>query len=1054
MNRSGSSKGFNLEAEARYATVLKCDVVNSTTSKQSLDLEGQLGFQRNFERIVADAAARYDAHIERFEGDGATVVLGFPKSREDGAEATIRLGFDLVDAVVNGQIIPGNQLQLRVGIASGTVAVLHRLSTSRGENIAGLTMDLAERLRASGDPGQIIVSDATKRLAGAFFRYDDLGLIKLKGFKEGIQAWRVSGVSDVVSRFDAQRLPIKRGEIVGRADVTERLNACWRSALAGQGQSVCLVGEPGIGKSRLARVVVDAATLLGASILQIHCLPSAGNTPLFPVGVFLRAAAGIMPDCSRPEIARLAKELLRRFMPEDEIAKPLFYLGPLFGLDGEPIREGMSPTELRDATIAIFQRMSALLAAERPLLILCEDLHWADDTTATVMGRICEHIRDLRAMVIATSRPSGQDLSLSLPGAIGMSLGPLSDADAADLVKSVAQDHPLPAEVVQHIVHRCEGVPLLLEEVTRDAVESARYAETTRPGERQNSEVPTSLQLIVQSRLTRHPGLAASAQAASVLGRDFSVRLLEGLLKTPRRKVAETLDLLSAEGLLTRSKRVRDQRVRFRHIMICEAVYDTLLGSDRQRLHSAAADLLLRPEFANTPDAAADIVAEHLCKSNRFLEAVRMRVSESARTAALGAYVETEGHCSSALSIIDSVTDNVERNALKFRLLVQLGVALTGRYGYAAETVEKTYRQAHSVCGDGAEAEMLYPIMRGLATVNLVRGNLAAAYELSMQGLNLAERSNCLEFRIDALSVLGYTTFYFRRLDQCRDWIERCLALYRSEQGHLLVYPVPQDAATAALALLPTVAWLLGDPKQAERAVQEGLAHVESLNREFDKALLHCWIAGTRLTQRRFAEAIEHAGVAVAISERHGYREWHATGGLVYLLAKACLRADPQAIAQASEACAEFARAGVGLNASYYLWALSLGCLQAGDKGTARELISKAFQVSQTSHDTRMHAELSILQAEMEPDDSCAAVMLDRALRLAETQGDLTTALRAAAGLILRSGAEEASVASARATLALLNGTAGRANEPDWIVNRLPTLKRAARSRQHVAACS
>ena len=552
--------------------------------------------------------------------------------------------------------------------------------------------------------------------------------------------------------------------------------------------------------------------------------------------------------------------------------------------------------------------------------------------------------------------------------------------------------------------------------------------------------MPTSLQLVVQSRLSRWPKLTPIVQSASILGRDFPVSILQKMSSLSEADVADTLELLAREGLFERSQTTFHDRARFKHTMICEAVYNTLLASDKQRLHSGVADLLTG-DYRSIPDATPDVIAEHLRKATRFAEAINVRLAESVQTAARGAYVETEGHCVAALALVQNLSDPAVRTALQFRLLIQLGVALTGRHGYSAPAVENTYRRAQEVCGDSAEAEMLYPIMRGLATVNLVRGDLAIAYDLSLQAFQLAEQSKRLEFRIDAMSVLCYTTFYYGRLDGCRGWIERCLEFYRAEHGERLTYPVPQDAATAAIALLPTVAWLLGDTRGSEQAVHDGLAHVERLDRDFDRALLRSWIAGTRYTQRRYSEALESAVIAVSISEKHGYREWYAIGTLVAMLAKAALGLDPEAIVHATAICAEFAREGVGLNASYYLWGLARAHVRVGNSELARELLDQASLRAEASRETRMNAELAILQAELEPDDVRAASLLRNALALAEGQGDLVTALRAAASLVIRSSVDEAMAESARATLDMLNVLVSYPDEHDWVMKRLAFLQ-------------
>ena len=458
---------------------------------------------------------------------------------------------------------------------------------------------------------------------------------------------------------------------------------------------------------------------------------------------------------------------------------------------------------------------------------------------------------------------------------------------------------------MSHIIDRCEGVPLLIEEVTRSILETVTAAESISVPTEAASMVPTPLHLVVESRLGRLPGLERIVRAASVLGREFSINVLEQMVPDDGpAKVAEALNRFISHGVLARVARASD-RAQFRHVMICEAVHDTLLARDRKRLHSRAADIL-REAYLGSPDAAPDALAEHLRVAERWVECIETHLAASADTAARGAYVESEGHCDAALTLIAKVESAAQRREIEFNLQVQLGVALTGRYGYASPKVESAYRSALAVCGEGAEAEKLYPIMRGLATLNLVRGNLAMAHELAAQGLALAERCDRPEFRIDAMTVTCYTTLYYGRLADCRRWIDRCLAMYREEHGDRLTYPVPQDAATAALALMPTVAWLQGDAHAAEEAIRDGLAHVERLNRDFDRALLHAWIAGTRYTQRRYEEAEEHASKAmaisqaVALSEQPRYRDWYAIGLLMSLLRRRRVVPSPSASARPS----------------------------------------------------------------------------------------------------------------------------------------------------------
>ncbi len=296
-------------------------------------------------------------------------------------------------------------------------------------------------------------------------------------------------------------------------------------------------------------------------------------------------------------------------------------------------------------------------------------------------------------------------------------------------------------------------------------------------------------------------------------------------------------------------------------------------------------------------------------------------------------------------------------------------------------------------------------------------------------------RSDC---RIDAMSVLAYTALYHRTLAECRLWIDRCLSLYEADGGDTFSYPVPQDAKTAALALLPTAAWLQGDPQGAEDAVARGLAHVADLNREFDKALLHGWLAGTRYTQRRYQEALQHAGMAYALGKEHQFLEWEGVGAMMALLSQSALQPDPEAVARAIAAGQEFKARGIGLNASYFLWGIARGLVGAGDSDGARAVLGAALQAAAASEETRMNPEIWMLQAEIESDRSTAIRLLQDACELATRQGAIATALRAAALAVQAVGADAADRQWARNALDLLDGRAAAdPARPRWMHEEL-----------------
>ena len=812
-------------------------------------------------------------------------------------------------------------------------------------------------------------------------------------------------------------------EIVGREVVLTQLTEAWSAALEGRGSALCLVGDSGIGKSRLAQAVLHCAVRDSALIVEVDCTPSTGNSPLLPIGVVLRRMAGIHATASETHKERAATLLLTRLLGDEGARTAFGYLAPLSGIQA-PAMLDKTREELRAAIISTIVAMVRTLAAHTPLIILCEDLHWADDTTAQLTQRISQSIEDLRALLIVTRWPKAVS-SIDLDGVTAsfttVAVEPLHEAHAAALVRSVA-GRQLEPERVDIIVNRCGGVPLLLEEVTRSTLEHTSLADMASPRQPTSTSVPPELQLVVESRLGRWPTLKRVVEAASVLGREFPVPLLEAMLPGRRTDVSTALSVFADHGLFSPSDSGRRDRASFRHALIRDAVYETLVSREYLRsLHAQAADILVE-RYLGTPDASPDILAQHLRLAGRPGEAIRIRLAAGEDTFERGAYVEAMGHCDAAGLLLEEVGDEARARADRFRLCVLRGMVATGVHGFSAKPAETAYLGAQAMFDDETGAEQRYPVARGLAGSSLVSGALATAYRYSVDALELSERSNRPDYRIDAMSLVAYTTLYFGRLDDCRSWIERCLTLYHAERGETLRYPVPQDAKTAVLAIWPTVLWLLGDPQGTERAVARGLQHVERLGREFDKAWMHGWIAGVRYTQRRYADAVQHASIAFALGREHKFQEWEAVGGMLVLLAQSASQPAPDAVANAIATGQAFKAKGIGLNASYFLWGIARGLVTLGHRHDASNMLTAALDVAATSQETRMHPEIWILKSETEPDLASAVSLLTDAYRLAEAQGAVATALRAAATLIVRQSTSVGAVTWARTALDRLNG--------------------------------
>jgi predicted ATPase/class 3 adenylate cyclase len=1033
----------------RQGTFLFCDLAHSTRLANRLDPEDLRQVFKFFQTAVAAAARRHGGRVIRFVGDGAFISYGCAEANEDAAMMAIDTALDLLQSLQTSAPVPGVSIEARAGIASGAVLMGDRIDEAAvpEEAVIGPVAHLAARLLSEAPIGGVAIADATRKLAGGFFEYRDLGQLALKGFERAERVWLVLGSSAVASRFEAKRGAETGSQLVGRAETLRALSDRWQQARLGRGQTVFVVGEAGVGKSRLARALRDIAARDGATVLDIDNSPRASNTPLYVVGVMLRRVCGIgagelaaptrtalpfqgegsgmgmgfLPStASREDVAR---DWLGQLLGAQRIDEGIRYLAPLLNLAAEIAPSAESADRTRERTIDIVVELMQALAAREPLFLLCEDAHWADATTALLIGRLARATAQLPVLMLVTARDDADLAPIALhdaelAAAARIALDALDDAAARSLVEMVAGKMAgdgasvLPAAVVDAIVRRAEGNALFLEEITRTYIEAA--GEGNAAGEASRvaagadalcADVPLTLQTLVQSRLDRWPDLKQIAQAASVLGREFSAALLQALLEG-RSDLADGLSRLVERQLLERAIDKAAGLFRFKHALIQDAVYQTLLRSDRQRLHSRAADILAH-DLADQPDLAADVLAHHLALARRYDEAVVCRAQASAATAARAAYVESIGHCRSGLSLVDRIESPRTRRQLERQLLTQLAVALAATSGYAAPEVQHAYQLARALCeGEDSEDDpaALFPIVGGLGTFYFVRSELATADELAQECVSLAARAQRPDLLIEANCFRGYTRLYLGRIAEGRAALEACVQLYREHHGERFQYRSAQDPGAAGWSLLAIANWLQGDTRRSEQCVQEALAHAQRLVRPFDLAYVHAWIAMLRNLQRRFDSAAEHAERCREISARHGFNTWLVAALIQGGIAAAARVASAGAIAVMQQALGGYLQSGAEVNAPFYLWGIAVGQRRNGEIDAARATIAQAKARAEATGEIYLRNELLCLGAELEASPARARELLHEAIEAAEASGARIPALRAA---LLAIGAPE-----------------------------------------------
>ena len=572
------------EAERRQVTVLFCDLVGSTQMSVVLDPEILATLIRRYQDAVAGAIGRYGGFVAKFMGDGVLAYFGFPRAYEDAAERAVRAALAMVAEVSNIACPDGAALQTRIGVATGLVVVgeIVGAGAARETAIVGQTPNLAARLQALAAPDAILISGATERLLGGMFELEAAGEHELKGFALPAPVWRVRGEAVIDSRFAATRPQISM-PIIGRTHEMGLLLDRWRLAERREGQIVTVIGEAGIGKSRLVEGLHEA--LAGARHARIHlqCSPYHSDTALYPVIQYLnRAARFTAEDSPKVRIEKL-RTLFATRAASDPAALGL--LGELVSL---PLADGATPLSLtpaqqRLATIALLNDEIVRLGETEPVLLVLEDAHWSDATTLELMTRIADSIGAARLLVLATGRPEFAPPWQARPHATLLTLARLGQAESTELVAGVAAAHRLSPETVAAIVAKTDGVPLFIEEVTRNVMEQAGDDGTA---------VPATLKDSLMARLDRLGEAREVAQIAAAIGRQFTFTLLDAVLAKGNAALDPALTKLIGAGIVFPEGRGGERSFSFKHALVRDAAYESLRLTRRRDWHERIARAL------------------------------------------------------------------------------------------------------------------------------------------------------------------------------------------------------------------------------------------------------------------------------------------------------------------------------------------------------------------------------------------------------------------------------------------------------------------------------
>jgi class 3 adenylate cyclase len=652
-------------AERRQLTVMFCDLVGSTELSARLDPEDLREVIAAYHRAVAEIVAGIDGFVAKYMGDGVLVYFGYPQAHEDDAERAVRAGLGVIDAV--GRLDVGSvRLQARVGISTGLVVVgdLIGAGSAQEQSVVGETPNLAARLQALAEADAVVIAASTRRLIGDLFEYRDLGAVEVKGIAEPPQAYQVLRPSAVESRFEALH-SAELTPLVGREEEIELLLRRWQRAKSGDGQVVLLSGEPGIGKSRIASELLEKLQTEPHIRLRYFCSPYHTQSALHPTISQLEHAAGFeREDSPAAKFDKLAALLVRTSPTSEEVALIAELLSLPVAVADTAVHR-LSPQQKKERTFATLAGQLAALARQATVLMLFEDAHWADPSSRELLDRIVESVAHLPVLLVITFRPEYHPPWAGSPHVAALTLNRLGRREGAALVESITGSNALPAAIVSEIVERTDGVPLFAEELTKAVLEAGANEPSA---ERMLSAVP-SLSLTVPatlhaSLLARLDRLGAAAkqvaQIGSAIGREFSYELLAIVAQRNKAELRTELRRLLDAGLVFCRGMPPDATYTFKHALVQDAAYQSLLKARRQQLHRRVAEAFERIQPAIVSQAP-EALARHYSAANMFDRAVEYWLLAGERSYRLSAVSEAVSQLQSGLDLIQHIRDNEQR---------------------------------------------------------------------------------------------------------------------------------------------------------------------------------------------------------------------------------------------------------------------------------------------------------------------------------------------------------------------------------------------------------
>ena len=999
-------------AERRQVTVMFSDLVGSTAISARMDPEDLREVISAYQKCVAEAVQRFGGFVAKYMGDGVLVYFGYPQAHEDDAERAVRAGLQVVAAV--GGLKTHAPLQTRVGIATGLVVVgdLIGSGASQEQAIVGETPNLAARLQGVAEPNCVVIAESTRKLVGNLFELEDLGAKDLRGISGPVRAWLAVRPSSAESRFDAFHAS-GLTELVGREEELELLLRRWSKAKSGEGQVVLLSGEAGIGKSRLIAALLERLATEPHTRLRHFCSPQHTDSALYPtIGHIERAAGFTRDDSTQTKLDKLDALLAQ----SSTSAHDATFFADMLSLpnDGRYPVLDLTPQQRRQRTLDALVSQVAALSRQNPLLMIFEDAHWTDPTSLELFNRIVNRIPTLRVLLIVTFRPEFEPPWIGRPYVTSLTINRLAEREVGAMIDGVIGNKLLPANIRQDIIERTDGIPLFVEEMTKAVLEAGTEsaAEHTAAALPLSAlAVPPSLHASLMARLDRlGPSAKEAAQIGAAIGREFSHDLLAVVMPKAEKELNSALDGLAAAGLVFRQGIAPDATYLFKHALVQDAAYGTLLREPRRALHARIADAL-ESQFAEIAEKQPELLARHYTEAGQIEKSARLWAKAGQRSLERSALVEAVEQFTRALAQMATLPSTPALRREQIKLQVALITPLVHVKGYSAPQTKAAVEQARvlleqaDALGEAPEDPLqLFAVLYGFFVAHVMAFNGDVPRDIAAHTLELAEKQSASFPRVLGHNNLGGSLMQRGDIAEAKIHFDQAIALYDPAAHRPLAARFGEDQTVATLAMRSRTLWLLGYPEAALRDADHALKNARETGQAASLMFALGWTAIPLILRRDYSRATALAQELAALADEKDAPPWRVNGSLNQGVLSALTGKPLNAIELITSGITALRPTGVTLGMPWWLFHLAIANADLCQLDDAWRYIDQAMSTTEATKEKWCEAEVNRVAGEialksLQPEAAKAQEYFEHALAVARQQQAKSWELRAAMSL-------------------------------------------------------